>query len=210
MATCLCVGLRLRLGMAGRLSANSFDGKRKRPGSIPSRIFASRNSRMTWRCSSSAYLSKTFSLEFDSRFQSGATAFIFLLLQPEKQISLGRRIRDAVVDDGAEIVAPSRRGEIGVGLQCPAGHGWRPRHDGLIANVGDGEQRGAGGLHGVERPEAAGHGIIPAAHCPAGVRLADGAADGKNAAGAGAAATGDFIPVNRVLLPQYPKAEGRM
>ncbi len=33
---------------------------------------------------------KTFSLEFDSHFQSGVTALISLLFQPEEQIPLGR------------------------------------------------------------------------------------------------------------------------
>ena len=112
-----------------------------------------------------AFPSAIISLEFDFPFQPGVTAFIFLLLQPEKQISLGRCIGDAVVDDGAEIVAPGRRGEIGVGLQRPAGHG-----------------------------------ILAAAHRAARIGLADGAADGKNAAGAGAAAAGDLIPVDRVAL----------
>ena len=67
----------------------------------------------------------------------------------------------------------------------------------------------AGGLHGVERPEAAGNGIIAARQRTAGVRLADGAAHGKNAAGAGVAATGDFIPVNGVTLPGCLKVESR-
>jgi hypothetical protein len=52
----------------------------------------------------------------------------------------------------------------------------------------------AGSLNGGdEAPEAA-------SHCLARIWLAGGAADGIDAAGAGSAATGDFIPVYRVRL----------
>ena len=74
---------------------------------------------------------------------------MFLLFQPEKHIPLGRCIRHAIVDDAAEVIAPRRGGEIGVGLQRPAGDGWRPRDDGLIADLRDGEQRRAGRLRRV-------------------------------------------------------------
>ena len=54
-------------------------------------------------------------------------------------------------------------------------------------------------LHGgVESPETAINGIIATAHF-ARIRLAEGAADGIDAAGARAAAAGDLIPVNGVL-----------
>ena len=73
--------------------------------------------------------------------------------------------------------------------------------------MGDDEQRRAGRLHnGNQAPEATRERITAAGHGDTRIRLADGAADGINAAGAGAAATGDFIPVNGVLLG---KADGR-
>src|ERR1039457_2432800 len=53
---------------------------------------------------------------------------------------------------------------------------------------------------GVERPEAARHGIIPAVHCHARLRLANRAVDLIRSARAGAASTGDFIPVNGIIL----------
>ena len=63
------------------------------------------------------------------------------------------------------------------------------------------EQRRAGRLrHGNQRPEPAGERIVAAAHCAASIRLADGAGGRIDAAGAGAAATGNFIPVNGALL----------
>src|ERR1035441_9727861 len=76
-----------------------------------------------------------------------------LFLQPEEQIPLGRRIGDAVVDNGAGIITPRRGGEIGVGLQRPTGRRWRPRDDGLVADERDGQQRRAGSLHCIERPK---------------------------------------------------------
>jgi hypothetical protein len=54
--------------------------------------------------------------------------------------------------------------------------------------------------HGNEAPEAARERIIAAAHRAAGIRLADGADDLIRRAGAGAAAAGNFIPVNRIIL----------
>ena len=53
-----------------------------------------------------------------------------------------------------------------------------------------------------ERPETADDPDIRCrgGHRPARIVLADGAADGINAAGAGAAAPGDFVPVSRVGL----------
>ena len=59
-----------------------------------------------------------------------------------------------------------------------------------------------GRLHnGNQAPEAARERINAASHRYAGVMLADGAADGINAPGAGAAAAGDLVPINRILPP---------
>jgi hypothetical protein len=55
------------------------------------------------------------------RFHNLGGGKVGLLFQSEEEISLGRSIGHAGVDDLAEVVAPRRRGEIGVGLQCPAG-----------------------------------------------------------------------------------------
>ena len=122
------------------------------------------------------------------------------MCEPEEDISRGRRIGHAVVHDLAGVVTPSAGGKIVVGLERPAGGRRRPRDDSLVPDIGDGQQRRAGGLHGEQAPEAAGDGIISAAHRATGVRLADCAADGIHATRAGAATTRNFIPVNRVLL----------
>src|SRR5215472_12236193 len=53
---------------------------------------------------------------------------------------------------------------------------------------------------GVERPESASDRVIAAAHRPTRVVLADGAAERILPVGAGAAATTNFIPINRVAL----------
>src|SRR5215469_9333351 len=52
---------------------------------------------------------------------------------------------------------------------------------------------------GVERPESASDRVIAAAHRPTRVVLADGAAERILAVGARAAATTNFIPINRVV-----------
>jgi len=81
----------------------------------------------------------------------------------------------------------------------------RPGNDDAVARLRDGQHWCPGGLHqGDETPKAAGEGIIAAGHCGAGIVLADGATDGINGAavraGAGAAAAGNFKPVNRISL----------
>jgi hypothetical protein len=53
---------------------------------------------------------------------------------------------------------------------------------------------------GNQAPETAGQRIIAAGHRAAGIRLADGAGDLIGRAGAGAAAAGDFKPVDAVCL----------
>jgi len=59
----------------------------------------------------------------------------------------------------------------------------------FVVVVHDGQQRRAFGLNdGVETPETAGEREVGRRSSGAGIVLADGAADGKNAAGAGAAA----------------------
>ena len=76
-----------------------------------------------------------------------------------------------------------------------------PGDDDAVAGMADDQIGQARRLHHVdERPETAGDGITATAHCAAGVRLADGAGDLIRRAGARAAATSDFIPVNGVLL----------
>ena len=92
--------------------------------------------------------------------------------------------------------------DVAVLLERVAGAGGGPRHQHRVRERAlDGQQRSAGRLHGDEAPEAAHHGILPATQRAAGIRLADGAADGIHAAGAGAAAAGDLGPVHRVALP---------
>lgn len=87
-------------------------------------------------------------------------------------------------------------GQIAVLLQGVAA-GVGPGNDDAVARMGDDQIRQAGRLHhGYQRPETTGQGIIPAHHRPARIRLANGAADGIYAAGARAAATGNFIPVD--------------
>ena len=53
-------------------------------------------------------------------------------------------------------------------------------------------------FHGEQTPEAAHDRVAAAVHRPAGVRLAERAADGINAAGAGAAAARHLEPVNGI------------
>src|SRR5476651_1239775 len=67
--------------------------------------------------------------------------------------------------------------------------------------MSDAQRRRAHGLHdGNETPESARDGILAVGHGTAGIRLADGAAHGILAVRAGAAAAGNFIPVNGVAL----------
>src|ERR1019366_5970857 len=104
------------------------------------------------------------------------------------------------VDDCAGIIAPIAGSEIDIRLERPARHRGRPRYDGLAVGIGDGEQRRAGCLHGVEHPKTTRERVVAASHRPAGVVLADGAADRINAAHARAASVGDLMPVYRVAL----------
>ena len=72
---------------------------------------------------------------------------------------------------------------------------WRPRDRGEAGSCGsDGEGGCPGDLHRRGQcPETASDGILAIGDRPARVRLADGAADGIDAAGARAAAAGDLI-----------------
>ena len=92
-------------------------------------------------------------------------------------------------------------GEIVIRLEGPTRHRWRPRHDGLVAGISDGQRRCADGLHdGNQTPKAAGQRIIAAAHRVARIMLANGAADLISAARARAAATVNGEPINGVRL----------
>src|ERR1019366_7973116 len=66
---------------------------------------------------------------FPERLGCRSSIFGHSVFKPEEHITLWRRIGDAVVDDRAEIIAPRRRGEIGVGLQCPSGDCLIPRYN---------------------------------------------------------------------------------
>jgi len=66
----------------------------------------------------------------------------------------------------------------------------------VVARTGDSQGWRAGRLHEINGPEAAGEGIAATSQRPAGFGLADGAGDGVNAAGAGAATAVRREPVN--------------
>ena len=121
--------------------------------------------------------------------------------QTIEQISRLGQVAHAIVDNWPGVIAPRGGAEIAVGLEGPTGDRRWPRYDNLVAGSRDGQVGRAGGLHdGNRTPKTAGQRISAAGHRAAGVRLADGAGDLIGRAGAGAAAAGDFIPVNRVLL----------
>jgi len=126
------------------------------------------------------------------------------IAQSEKQIPRGRRevqiIRAVGGCHAAAGYPVGGHGQVIVLLQTPAGDSLPiDRHS--VAGTADIKRRRAGRLHhGNQRPKSAGERITATGHRPAGVMLADGAADLISAAGARAAATGDFIPINRVGL----------
>ena len=134
------------------------------------------------------------------------------LFQPEKQTARGRREGDgvrAVAGGEAAARAPTgqRRRQVAALNKVPTGPSL-PEHRNRITSVAEVKRRGTRRLHHVhQRPEAARQRIIPAGHCAARIRLADGAADLISPAGAGAAA-GDFIPVNRVSLGANGDCDG--
>ena len=136
------------------------------------------------------------------------------VVQPEEQISRRRC-------DGDTVRAVAGRDAVTAGCPTAAGEGTIllqrvtaricPRHDDAVAGMRDDEVGQACRLHHLnQRPETARDGIIAAAHRAAGVRLADGSADGELPVGARAAAAGDFRPVNGIRLPECPKTEGGM
>jgi len=137
---------------------------------------------------------------------------ILRLLESEKQIPRRR-------SDGDAVRAVAGRDGIAAGDPAPASHAGillqrvsarvRPGNlDAIWCDKRDGQVRQAGGLHhGNQRPEPAGERIIAAGHRPAGIMLSDGAADLIRAAGARAAAAGDFIPVNGVLLGMSERSQ---
>jgi len=127
------------------------------------------------------------------------------IAQAEKQIARGRRDGDAVRaiigSGGITTGCPSPVSWIGILLQGVAARVRPGNDDAVRTDKGDDQVRQAGSLHDKNQtPESAGRGIIAAGHRAARIRLADGADDLTGRTGAGAAATGDFIPVNRVLL----------
>ena len=114
--------------------------------------------------------------------------------EAEKQAPSRRRDGNAVraAGVGADGVAAGcptpRRGQIAVLLQGEIGR-VRPGDNDAVAGMGDGQVGKPRRLHdGNQTPKAAGQRIIAAAHRAAGVRLADGAADGILAAAGGGAA----------------------
>ena len=126
--------------------------------------------------------------------------FQLLMCEAEENISFGRRIGHAVVHDLAGIIAPDALRKIIIGLEGPAGDGWIPRNDGLVANACDGQQRCAGRLHGEQTPEAAGQRIVTAGQHITRVVLAYRSTQGIHAACARPTAAGNFMPGNRVGL----------
>jgi len=127
--------------------------------------------------------------------------------EAEEHIPPRRGHHGAVIIDRAAAAAPGGRVQTAVGLEKVAGGGRGPGHNHLVPRRRDAQERRAGRLHRNQTPKAAGHGIVAAAHGGAGVRLADGAGDGIGAVGARAAAAGDFIPANGVLLGQASRGE---
>jgi len=133
------------------------------------------------------------------------------ILQAKKQIAAGRRdghaVRAVNSRDGTSIGAPTAAHQIGVLQQVIIARG-RPRyHHAVWADIFDGQIGQTRRLHsGDDAPKAAGQGIVTAGHRAAGIRLTDGATQRIITAAARTAATGDFIPVNRVGLR---KADGR-
>ena len=110
-------------------------------------------------------------------------------MQAEEEISGGGDQGDAIgvagEGDGVGARGPAGGvGDIRVLLQGVGAGVW-PRDDDIVATVGDGEVGQAGRLHGADnRPEAAGEGVGSAGQRGAGIVLADGAAEGIDAAGA--------------------------
>lgn len=135
-------------------------------------------------------------------------------LQSEEHISCpgcdGNALVRAVVGNGEAVGwRPASRRRILILLQHKARRGRWPRNNDVVARMRDGQGWRADGLHhGNEAPEAARQRITATTQARSGIRLADGAADRIPAVGAGAAAAGDFVPVNGVALPKSPRAEG--
>src|SRR5579859_2559478 len=119
------------------------------------------------------------------------------ILQPIKAIPRRRCYHHLILaahDDRRAGADPVGGAEVGILLQVEAGGRRGPGDDDRVGAGGnDGQQRRAGGLHGRnEAPETARERVIAAGHRPAGVMLADGAADDVLAVAAGTAATRDF------------------
>ena len=134
-------------------------------------------------------------------------AFCTSLFQAEEQVSGGRvdgaKIGAKTIGDGIAARHPTAGGgHVGILLQRVAAGGWPKDFDAIGAIRHDDEFWHTGHLYHIDQaPETTGQGELSACHWHAGIVLANGAAHGESAAGAGAAATGDFIPVHRVGLP---------
>ena len=102
----------------------------------------------------------------------------------------------------ARSIPPVGRRQAQCFLQHEASRRGCPRDGGLAGSGGSNrERRGAGDLdRRGQCPETAGDGILAVGQWPARVRLADGAADGIDAARACAATAGNLVPVNGVGL----------
>jgi len=126
------------------------------------------------------------------------------ILQTEKHIPRRRRDRDAIGaarrGDGIAVQSPrigirKRAGLLQVVSACI-----RPGDDDAVPGTGDAQLGQICGLdHSNQAPETARHRVLATGHCPARIRLADGAAHGVTSVAAGAAAAGNFIPVNGIL-----------
>ena len=122
------------------------------------------------------------------------------MLEPIETVA-SRRIDDdvfncAVVRDDLGRGDPIRRGQTGVRLQVVTRRRRWPIDNRGIVNEFDAQHGCAGSLHGVERPEPTSQRIIATGHRAADIGLANGAADGINAAGARAAPAVNRGPVN--------------
>ena len=105
--------------------------------------------------------------------------------------------RSVVLDRGGDVAPVHRTDAVGILLQHVTGRKRRLSDGGGVGSGQEDSQRWCPrSLHGVERPETTGDGVIAAGHCRARVRLADGATGGINAARARAAAAINGVSIN--------------
>ena len=114
-----------------------------------------------------------------------------------------RRIDDDVFDDPVVVDRFGRCNPIGcveitVLLEIKPSRRRGPiNHHRVGRGQDDGQERCARRLQ--DEPETASDRVLTVGHGPAGIMLADGAADGIERASAGPSTTGDFVPIDRVL-----------